>query len=107
MTLHLISRVQVNASLVKVNMTLSPWVEYNFRLIAYNKMGASDPSFPSPVPCITKSARPEYHPQNLRTIGHQPGKLYIEWTVRTAPKLFLAEIDSIHLSCNNLSDNQN
>lgn len=72
--------LKVNASLVKVNMTLSPWVTYNFRLIAYNKMGASDPSFPSPVPCITTTDVPEYHPQNLRTIGHQKGKLYIEWT---------------------------
>ncbi|GFO23158.1 neuronal cell adhesion molecule, partial [Plakobranchus ocellatus] len=72
--------LKVNASLVKVNMTLSPWVTYNFRLIAYNKIGASDPSFPSPEPCITKSARPKYHPKNLRTIGHQKGKLYIEWT---------------------------
>ncbi|GFS23806.1 neural cell adhesion molecule L1-like protein [Elysia marginata] len=72
--------LKVNASLVKVNMTLSPFVTYNFRLIAYNKMGASEPSFPSPKPCITTSDIPEYHPQNLRTIGHQPGKLYIEWT---------------------------
>ncbi|RUS85660.1 hypothetical protein EGW08_006536 [Elysia chlorotica] len=72
--------LKVNASLVKVNMTLSPWVTYNFRLIAYNKIGASDPSYPSTDICTTKDARPEYHPQNLRTVGHQPGKLYIEWT---------------------------
>ncbi|KAI8742888.1 neuroglian-like isoform X4, partial [Biomphalaria glabrata] len=70
----------VNASLSQVNMTLSPHVNYTFRLIAYNKIGASDPSAPTPTVCSTKPDRPYIHPQNLRTLGHRYGKLYIEWT---------------------------
>uniref|UniRef100_A0A2C9KWE9 Neuroglian n=1 Tax=Biomphalaria glabrata TaxID=6526 RepID=A0A2C9KWE9_BIOGL len=72
--------LKVNASLSQVNMTLSPHVNYTFRLIAYNKIGASDPSAPTPSVCSTKPDRPYSHPQNLRTLGHQYGKLYIEWT---------------------------
>ncbi|XP_012943169.1 neuroglian isoform X3 [Aplysia californica] len=72
--------LKVNATLNKVNMTLSPFVDYTFRVIAYNKIGPSEPSFPSKVVCTTKPDRPSFHPRNLRTLGHQPGKLYIEWT---------------------------
>ncbi|CAL1541881.1 unnamed protein product [Lymnaea stagnalis] len=72
--------LKVNSTLSKVNMTLSPNVNYTFRIIAYNKIGPSDPSFQTPKVCVTKPERPYSHPQNLRTLGHQFGKLYIEWT---------------------------
>uniref|UniRef100_A0A0B7A4I7 Neuroglian n=1 Tax=Arion vulgaris TaxID=1028688 RepID=A0A0B7A4I7_9EUPU len=72
--------LKVNSTLSRVNMTLSPYVNYTFRLIAYNKIGPSDASNPTPTVCPTKPDRPYYHPRNLRTLGHQTGKLYIEWT---------------------------
>ena len=63
------------------NISLSPWVNYTFRVIAYNKIGESDPSFPTPTVCSTKDAVPDTNPQNLRTIGDRKGELHIEWTV--------------------------
>lgn len=63
------------------NVSLSPWVNYTFRVIAYNKIGESDPSFPTPQVCMTSVERPSSHPQNLRTIGDLPNFLHIEWTV--------------------------
>ncbi|KAK7102380.1 neuroglian-like isoform X2 [Littorina saxatilis] len=62
------------------NISLSPWVNYTFRVIAYNKIGESDPSFPSPTVCRTKDAVPDANPANLRTIGDRLGELHIEWT---------------------------
>ncbi|BFZ08082.1 hypothetical protein BsWGS_11121 [Bradybaena similaris] len=72
--------LQVNSTLNRVNFTLAPYVSYTFRVVAYNKIGLSNPSFPTPKVCTSKPDRPKYHPRNLRTLGHQFGKLYIEWT---------------------------
>ncbi|XP_059166690.1 neuroglian-like isoform X2 [Physella acuta] len=71
---------KVGALVSRVNMTLSPFVNYTFRVIAYNKIGPSVPSFPTSNICSTKPARPLFSPRNLRTVGHRVGKLYIEWT---------------------------
>ncbi|KAK7102376.1 neuroglian-like isoform X2 [Littorina saxatilis] len=62
------------------NISLSPWVNYTFRVIAYNKIGESDPSFPTPTVCKTMDTVPGYNPRNLRTIGDENGKLHVEWT---------------------------
>lgn len=62
------------------NISLTPWVNYTFRVIAYNKIGESDPSFPTPTVCATKDAAPDRNPQNLRSIGDRIGQLHLEWT---------------------------
>ena len=72
---------QVDSIYNTANISLSPWVNYTFRVIAYNKIGESDPSFPTPTVCTTKDAVPDINPQNLRTIGDRKGELHIEWTV--------------------------
>ena len=72
---------QVDSIYNTANISLSPWVNYTFRVIAYNKIGESDPSFPTPTVCSTKDAVPDTNPQNLRTIGDRKGELHIEWTV--------------------------
>ncbi|XP_025108153.1 neuroglian-like isoform X2 [Pomacea canaliculata] len=72
--------VRVDSMYSIANVSLTPWVNYTFRVIAYNKIGESDPSFPNPIICKTNAERPRIHPQNLRTIGDRPGFLHIEWT---------------------------
>ena len=75
------SNFQVDSIYNTANISLSPWMNYTFRVIAYNKIGESDPSFPTPTVCTTKDAVPDFNPQNLRTIGDRKGILHIEWTV--------------------------
>ncbi|KAL5013978.1 hypothetical protein ScPMuIL_008248 [Solemya velum] len=61
-------------------VNLSPWASYTFRVIAKNKIGESEPSFPTPTACTTQSARPDSHPHDVRSIGNKRGYLIIEWT---------------------------
>jgi hypothetical protein len=75
---------QVDSIYNTANISLSPWVNYTFRVIAYNKIGESDPSFPSPQVCMTKDDVPDHNPMNLRTIGDRIGQLHLEWTVSVA-----------------------
>ncbi|XP_046363410.2 neuroglian-like isoform X3 [Haliotis rufescens] len=72
--------MKVESQKTSANITLSPYSNYTFRVLAYNKIGESDPSFPTVKICRTNPARPFTHPQNLRTIGDRKGELHIEWT---------------------------
>ena len=63
------------------NIELSPWANYTFRVLAWNKIGASPPSFHTPRVCRTDPAQPSKNPQNVRSIGSKKGYLIIEWTV--------------------------
>lgn len=60
---------------------LTPWVEYNFRVLATNKIGISEPSYHTETVCKTNAARPSKNPENVRTIGDKRNYLIIEWTV--------------------------
>ncbi|XP_063975708.1 neuroglian-like isoform X2 [Diachasmimorpha longicaudata] len=59
---------------------MSPWANYTFRVIAWNKIGASQPSTPSTV-CRTQPDIPHKNPSNVMGNGTTPQNLVISWTV--------------------------
>ncbi|KAK7481945.1 hypothetical protein BaRGS_00026853, partial [Batillaria attramentaria] len=72
---------KVDATHNTANVSLSPWANYTFRVIAYNEIGASDPSYHTQMVCRTPPAVPGHNPRNVRTIGDRPDLLHIVWTV--------------------------
>ena len=62
-------------------VTLSPWANYTFRVLARNKVGLSPPSVPSQQVCTTQPARPTKNPDNVIGEGDLPDNLVIFWTV--------------------------
>lgn len=66
------------ASLFQVSM--SPWANYTFRVIARNKVGDSLPSGHSKV-CLTPEDVPYQNPGNVIGRGTAPNNLVIYWTV--------------------------
>ncbi|XP_031786698.1 neuroglian isoform X2 [Nasonia vitripennis] len=59
---------------------MSPWANYTFRVIAYNKIGPSQPSQHSHV-CTTLPDVPYNNPDNVMGRGDDPQNLVISWTV--------------------------
>lgn len=53
----------------------------NFRVMAENAMGVSEPSKSSEPACISKPATPDINPNNVRTDRRRPGWLIIKWDV--------------------------
>ncbi|XP_055958104.1 neuroglian isoform X1 [Patella vulgata] len=72
--------VKSDSTQTQVTLPLSPYANFTYRVIAYNKIGESDPSFPSESGCRTNPALPSKNPENLRTIGYKRNYLYMEWT---------------------------
>ena len=70
--------VPATATTFKVSM--SPWTNYTFRVIARNKVGDSLPSGHSKV-CLTPEDVPYKNPDNVMGRGHAPNNLVISWTV--------------------------
>ena len=66
---------------VMTRVNLSPWLIYNFRLLAKNDVGFSEPSEPTKQQCITPPERPSSNPKNVHTLTHKMGKLIVTWTV--------------------------
>lgn len=62
---------------------MSPWANYTFRVIAWNKIGQSQPSSHSKV-CSTQPDVPYKNPDNVEGKGTDPSNMVISWTVRTA-----------------------
>ncbi|XP_065332463.1 neuroglian isoform X1 [Cloeon dipterum] len=58
---------------------LSPWSNYTFRVIAWNKIGQSLPSSHSGV-CSTQPDVPAKNPDNVEGRGDQPDNMVIMWT---------------------------
>jgi len=69
--------VPATATTFKVSM--SPWTNYTFRVIARNKVGDSLPSGHSKV-CLTPEDVPYKNPDNVMGRGHAPNNLVISWT---------------------------
>ncbi|TMS38880.1 hypothetical protein L596_005508 [Steinernema carpocapsae] len=61
----------------QADITLSPWVNYTFRVIAYNSHGASQPGYKLDAVCSTK---PSANPEDVRALGTDPTNLVIYWT---------------------------
>ncbi|XP_036008044.1 contactin-4 isoform X1 [Fundulus heteroclitus] len=57
---------------------LSPWVEYQFRVVAINSVGVGEPSMPSKQ-IRTKAAAPKVAPVNVSGGGGARGELVITW----------------------------
>ena len=70
--------VPATATTFKVSM--SPWSNYTFRVIARNKVGDSLPSGHSKV-CLTPEDVPYQNPGNVIGRGTAPNNLVIYWTV--------------------------
>jgi hypothetical protein len=65
-----------------LRVTLSCWANYTFRVIAFNRVGASDPSPISESMCSTSTCRPRSNPVGVRAYTTQFIPLLIEWDVR-------------------------
>ncbi|CAF0853285.1 unnamed protein product [Adineta steineri] len=60
-------------------VSLSCWANYTFRVIAYNRVGASDPSPISESMCTTTTCRPKTNPLGVKASATQSSPLLIEW----------------------------
>jgi len=60
---------------------MSPWANYTFRVIAWNKIGPSGPSQHSSV-CTTQPDVPYRNPDNVEGKGTEPNNIVVSWTVR-------------------------
>ncbi|XP_069499634.1 contactin-3-like [Ambystoma mexicanum] len=65
-------------SMTAMAVDLSPWVEYEFRVVATNKMGNGIPSYPSDI-IRTDEAVPEMPPSEVSGGGGSKSELVITW----------------------------
>ncbi|CAL1526256.1 unnamed protein product [Lymnaea stagnalis] len=63
-----------------VNINLSAFVKYKFRVRAVNKMGISEPSAPTNGWCSTPLALPDENPKDVATDEQFTGYLVVKWT---------------------------
>ncbi|KAM6302470.1 neuronal cell adhesion molecule isoform 5-T5 [Podargus strigoides] len=71
-------QTEVPGTQTTVQLKLSPYVNYSFRVIAVNEIGRSQPS-ESSEQYLTKSANPDENPSNVQGIGSEPDNLVITW----------------------------
>ncbi|XP_069793065.1 neural cell adhesion molecule L1-like protein isoform X3 [Narcine bancroftii] len=71
-------KARVNGSQTSVVLQLSPYVTYQFRVTAVNKVGKSHPSLPSEKH-ETQPAVPEKNPKNVKGEGTNIDNMKISW----------------------------
>ncbi|KAG8577636.1 hypothetical protein GDO81_010244 [Engystomops pustulosus] len=69
---------KVSGTQATATLTLSPFVNYSFRVIAVNEIGYSDHS-ESSERYMTKVAEPDTNPSGIRGLGSEPDNLVITW----------------------------
>lgn len=69
----------VPATDTSFKVSMSPWTNYTFRVIARNKVGDSLPSGHSKT-CLTPEDVPHKNPDNAEGRGTAPNNLVIYWT---------------------------
>ncbi|XP_011371413.2 contactin-2 [Pteropus vampyrus] len=72
------ANIEGNAETAQV-LGLTPWTDYEFRVIASNILGTGEPSGPSSK-IRTKEAAPSVAPSGLSGGGGAPGELIVNWT---------------------------
>ncbi|PSN43064.1 Neuroglian [Blattella germanica] len=70
---------EVPATEMTYTVAMSPWANYTFRVIAWNKIGPSQPSQHSSV-CTTQPDVPYKNPDNVEGKGTDPNNIVISWT---------------------------
>ncbi|KAK0400271.1 hypothetical protein QR680_003433 [Steinernema hermaphroditum] len=75
----IVVETETNRESFQADITLSPWVNYTFRVIAYNSHGASEPGYSTDAVCSTKPAPPYTNPEEVRAAGSDPTNLVIYW----------------------------
>ncbi|XP_078424603.1 neuronal cell adhesion molecule a isoform X4 [Cetorhinus maximus] len=68
----------VGGTRTTVQLKLSPFVNYSFRVIAVNQIGRSEPSLPSER-YFTQPAAPDENPLGVQGMGTEPNNLVITW----------------------------
>uniref|UniRef100_A0A8D0H1Q6 Neuronal cell adhesion molecule n=1 Tax=Sphenodon punctatus TaxID=8508 RepID=A0A8D0H1Q6_SPHPU len=71
-------QTEVPGTQTTVQLKLSPYVNYSFRVIAVNDIGRSLPSEASDQ-FLTKAAKPDENPSGVHGIGSEPDNLVITW----------------------------
>ncbi|XP_044887795.1 neuronal cell adhesion molecule isoform X2 [Mauremys mutica] len=71
-------QTEVRGTQTTVQLKLSPYVNYSFRVIAVNEIGRSQPSEASEQ-YLTKAAKPDENPFGVQGIGSEPDNLVIIW----------------------------
>ncbi|KAF4018230.1 hypothetical protein G4228_009989, partial [Cervus hanglu yarkandensis] len=78
------ANIEGNAETAQV-LGLTPWTDYEFRVLASNILGTGEPSGPSSK-IQTKEAAPSVAPSGLSGGGGAPGELTVTWTVSSEEK---------------------
>lgn len=62
-----------------ITVGMTPWANYTYRVVAWNKIGPSLPSGHSDM-CTTQPGVPNKNPENVEGKGTEPNNLVIKWT---------------------------
>lgn len=73
-----VKMTQTIGSINKVELDLSPYANYTFKVSAVNQLGESVQSNQTNI-CETQEAPPAHHPKGVRIVENETGKLVIEW----------------------------
>ncbi|XP_052594403.1 neuronal cell adhesion molecule isoform X31 [Peromyscus californicus insignis] len=71
-------QAEVSGTQTTAQLTLSPYVNYSFRVMAENSIGRSVPSEASEQ-YLTKAAEPDQNPMTVEGLGTEPDNLVITW----------------------------